>query len=315
MAILDLRQGKTTARNTPTPSTESADTRGIRLLLRLQQTLEVEELIRHFADFLKEDMGIDGFQYRHAEAAIDCHEGHLNRHRLAYTLKLEGRELGQIAFYRARPFSPAQTRRVEDLLSLLIHPLHNALRFREALQHAHTDALTGLRNRFSLDEQLPREICLARRERRPLSLLIADIDHFKKTNDRHGHTNGDYVLVCVASRLKDSLRGADLLFRYGGEEFVIILSGSDETAAQATAERLRRAVEDLSCPLTDGEATGVTISVGVSSLSPADDHRSLFDRADAALYKAKQEGRNRIAILPAPADAPADPEQARMRAS
>ncbi|APZ44611.1 hypothetical protein BW247_07965 [Acidihalobacter ferrooxydans] len=278
--------------------TETANDSGIKLLLRLQQTLDIETLIRYWADFLERDMGIDGFHYRHHEEAIDCHNGHLNRHEVAYTLKLDDRALGEIRFYRARPFSPLDSRRIENLLALLMHPLNNALLYRQALRLAHTDPLTGLCNRSDMDKQLLREISLANREQRPLSLLVADIDSFKVINDRYGHSNGDRILVCVANSLMKSLRDSDLVFRYGGEEFVIVLSGSDGCAAHHTAERLRLAIENLSLTLDDGRQVGTTISIGVSTLNPTDDRASLFNRADAALYQAKQAGRNRIVMLP-----------------
>ncbi|MDR7335390.1 GGDEF domain-containing protein [Roseateles asaccharophilus] len=159
-----------------------------------------------------------------------------------------------------------------------------------AMEHqAATDALTGLPNRRSLDQALAAQLALARREGRPLSLLMLDLDRFKAVNDTHGHGVGDAVLRAFAQRVQAQLRPSDVCARYGGEEFVVLLSGTKELLAVDAADRLRRAVADG--PLVPGVA--ITVSVGLATWRD-EDAAALLARADAALYAAKRGGRNRV---------------------
>lgn len=156
-------------------------------------------------------------------------------------------------------------------------------------RQARTDRLTGVANRHTFDEQFDKELSRARRERSPLSVVLCDVDHFKKFNDEHGHQVGDRVLAEVAQTLEQERRPYDLVARYGGEEFVVILSQADFDEAMRVAERLRRAIEDT------GSELGVTASFGVASAADGSASRSeLISTADACLYAAKEHGRNRV---------------------
>jgi diguanylate cyclase (GGDEF)-like protein len=155
-----------------------------------------------------------------------------------------------------------------------------------------TDDLTGLKNHRAFCEQAQGAFEVAGRYQSPLSLVILDIDHFKRFNDAHGHLVGDEVLKQVAEVLSRTIRGADFLARYGGEEFVVILPHTGRAEAVRSAERLRRAVE------TEGTRWGaLTISAGVASLSPEMERvEELVQAADLALLRAKEAGRNRTAV-------------------
>ena len=158
-----------------------------------------------------------------------------------------------------------------------------------------TDPLTGLYNRRFFSEILESELQRARRLKSCVSLLVADIDHFKSVNDKYGHQVGDHVLVEVADCLRKGLRSYDVASRYGGEEFVLILPATPAEAGIEVAERLRRSVENM---ILEAPMEGpVTVSIGISSFpdGEADDAYSLVRRADKALYRAKKNGRNRIA--------------------
>lgn len=161
-----------------------------------------------------------------------------------------------------------------------------------------TDELTGLKNRRYIVERLDEEFHRAKRPNRPLSLIMLDIDHFKKINDVHGHLFGDMVLKTIASRIKESLRKHDLVGRVGGEEFLVICpeSGLDESVL--VAERIRRIVNAKA--ISDGMAeVSVTLSAGVAVIDQEDKRAdALLSRADTALYKAKEAGRNRVVTLP-----------------
>lgn len=157
---------------------------------------------------------------------------------------------------------------------------------------ARTDPLTQLSNRRAFDEELERRFAQWRRQHSPLSVLLVDVDYFKKFNDTYGHQTGDRVLQQVAAQLKWTMRDMDLVARYGGEEFVALLPGTGLSDAKIAAERVRKAVESAVVPYQDGELR-VTASVGLAQALPGDDPASLVGRADSALYAAKQGGRNR----------------------
>jgi diguanylate cyclase (GGDEF)-like protein len=165
---------------------------------------------------------------------------------------------------------------------------------REFERMATVDGLTALHNRRWLDDVFPRQLERCARANLPVSLLFADVDHFKHFNDRHGHLNGDRALQHVASVLASCLRPTDLVARYGGEEFAALLPSAGLEQAELVAERLRQAV--LGTPIVVDEVSNagakVTISLGVAQLQPGDSLATLTAAADAALYRAKSEGRN-----------------------
>jgi diguanylate cyclase (GGDEF)-like protein len=169
---------------------------------------------------------------------------------------------------------------------------------------AMTDGLTGLVNRRRLDELLENEAARAVRYGLSYSLILADVDHFKRVNDTYGHVGGDRVLQVIAARLKEQVRTIDQVARYGGEEMAVLAIGSDASAGAVLAERLRRAVAASPVALDSGEQVSVTISIGVAASTP--DHRltptALIEEADAALYTAKRNGRNRVVISPSTPD-------------
>lgn len=162
-------------------------------------------------------------------------------------------------------------------------------------QNANLDTLTGAFNRRRLEHIYTRESTRCAFNNRPLSLLMLDVDHFKGYNDLHGHLAGDHALRLVVDRLGKMLRPTDSLVRYGGEEFVILLPDMPLSRARKVGERLRLRLAQLeSFPSPIGRLRGVTISIGVAAMQPQDTLEALIDRADHALYQAKQGGRNRV---------------------
>lgn len=162
------------------------------------------------------------------------------------------------------------------------------------------DRLTGLYNRLALMELMEHHLALARRRRSPLALLMLDIDHFKVVNDQHGHLVGDEVLRQVAQRAQARLRGADLLARFGGEEFLALLPATTAEGAQAVAEGIRRAVGEQPM-VVNGVSIPVTISIGVHAAIPTEGPtaaEAMIALSDQALYDAKHQGRNRVVVVP-----------------
>jgi diguanylate cyclase (GGDEF)-like protein len=166
-------------------------------------------------------------------------------------------------------------------------------------QLAITDVLTGLRTRRYFENRLASELAHARRTHAPLAVLIADVDHFKSINDAYGHPGGDRVLVEIADRLRNGVRTEDVLSRYGGEEFAVLLRGATADDPLKIAERLRHKVSSSPIAVGDGQSVEVTISVGTAT-SPlhGTTQDELVTAADRALYAAKCKGRNRIDVGP-----------------
>ena len=200
--------------------------------------------------------------------------------------------------YLTKPFNAHELRvrlragrRILDLQEEL-------LRAREALREQAThDGLTGLLNRATILELLPNEVERCARERRPLSVLMADLDRFKQINDRHGHLAGDAVLREGARRMKSAIRRYDAIGRYGGEEFLVVLPGCDCQTARTQAERLRT-ILSAEPPATGSAPITVTCSIGIScrpnpSVHEADD---MIREADVALYVAKDKGGDRVEL-------------------
>jgi diguanylate cyclase len=166
----------------------------------------------------------------------------------------------------------------------------------KAEQRANTDTLTGLPNRRALDEFLRSSQAVAMETGEPLSVLLVDIDRFKKFNDNFGHGVGDQVLRLMARALRDGLREKDLPARYGGEELIALLPGADLAVCEAVAEKIRRSVAE--CRITrrsTGEILpGITVSIGVAQFRPGESMAQFLERCDGAMYLAKRTGRNRV---------------------
>jgi len=191
----------------------------------------------------------------------------------------------------------SNNKKLEESLAASKQEIEQLQRSLHALRaESFTDPLTVLSNRKFFDSALAEAVAEAERNGEPLSLLMADIDHFKHFNDKFGHLTGDQVLRVVAGSLKQNVKGQDIAARYGGEEFVIALPNTPLDAAVTVAQHIRRAVmaKEL-VKRSSGERLGyVTISIGAAALRPDDTPQTLIDRADTCLYTAKRLGRNRV---------------------
>lgn len=197
-----------------------------------------------------------------------------------------------------------QRRLVEVFAATLAMSLSNALAHERLAAQARVDELTGLLNRRAGLRALAEHLSACTAAGVPVAVAMIDLDHFKSVNDAHGHLVGDRLLAHVASTCHHALRADDLLIRYGGEEFVAVLPGQDARAAGAAAERLRATVGRSPLRLRDGTTVQATVSVGVAVLDrAAGDARvaRVLDEADAALYRAKASGRDRVEIAASPA--------------
>jgi diguanylate cyclase (GGDEF)-like protein len=207
--------------------------------------------------------------------------------------------LGLIELYRFanEPFTAAQKRMLSTLANQVALALRNAYAYRKTQELTLRDGLTGLYNHAAFQDFLEREFETFRRYNRPLSLIMADIDHFKAINDTYGHQTGDFILQELAALGLASVRKSDLLARYGGEEFALILPDTDLAQAQILAGRLWQKVQEYRF-IQHEEAIPIAISLGVASTGTLDVTRKeeLIRAADAALYRAKEAGRNRYVV-------------------
>ena len=255
---------------------------------------EAAEALRQEAQGIVEGISANGAELqRYGEALSSC------SNRLQ-----EGRSVESLAQAVAR--LTAETARASarnrDLEQQLSATTARVARLRDSLsdvkREAKTDGLTGLCNRKAFDVRLRRAMSAAKADGVPVSILMIDVDHFKRVNDTHGHHVGDLVLRLIGRLLSENVKGRDTAARYGGEEFAIILAGATGQAAAIVAEQIREALASKSLgtkALGEGRAS-VTVSVGVAEFRPGDLATSLITRADDALYRAKRDGRNRVCI-------------------
>jgi diguanylate cyclase (GGDEF)-like protein len=263
--------------------------------LQLQTSLEPQRILGLFFREVQRLVPLDALSYVHSGSDLRLEFGARGHHSVSYSLSHEGEHLGELVFRRNQRFSEQDQGNLESLLSSLLFPMRNALLYRAATQSALRDPLTGTGNRIAMEQTLQREIDMSRRHLQPLSVLMLDIDHFKRVNDSHGHSAGDDVLKAVAASIKGQLRNVDMVFRYGGEEFLILLCNTGREAAAMVGERLRHAAQTAEY-FADGKLIDLTVSLGCSTLLPGESADSLLRRADSALYVAKREGRNRLAM-------------------
>ncbi len=264
-----------------------------KLIQALQMTLEPNEILSIFFKHLQRIFPVGGIQFRFANNIDITKLGRDALHHCDYRLTTDEGYLGEIIFNRGKRFNESEQIRLEIILGALIYPLRNALRYQAAIQMALLDPLTRLGNRAALDNALRRELQLAERHHYELSLLMIDVDHFKLINDQHGHSRGDEVLQAIAYTIANVCRETDISFRYGGEEFVVLLRKTNEAGACTIGERLRKEINKIEIR-QNSHCIQPTVSIGISTrTSNQKEHIShLFERADKALYHAKQTGRN-----------------------
>jgi len=259
----------------------------------LQSTLELEKLIELFDDEMTAVVPHDHLCYENSEESIKFDIGKTGRHSSSYSLVLFGKNMGALTISRNAKFVDVEIEKIESLISALIYPLRNALLYKQAVEKAYNDPLTGLNNRAAFDKTIEQEVDLATRHDHSLSLMMLDIDRFKQINDNYGHIVGDAVLKSFADCIMECMRSSDIVFRYGGEEFVILLRNTELVGAILLAERMRVRVEKMKFDYNNIKLN-ISVSIGLSEFREGDDRLTLVERADQLLYKAKENGRNQV---------------------
>lgn len=257
----------------------------------LQSTLELEKLIELFDDEMSAVVPHDYLSYTNPDENVKFEIGTAARHSSTYRLVLFGKSLGELTLSRNTKLVDVEIQKMESLISALIYPLRNALLYKQAIEKAYIDPLTGLNNRAAFDKSMEQEFELARRHNHTLSLMMMDLDRFKQINDNYGHIVGDAVLKSFADCILECMRRSDTIFRYGGEEFAILLRNTQLAGAVLLAERMRKSVEEMEFNYNEIKLP-ISVSIGVAEIEQGDDYSKLIERADSLLYKAKNSGRN-----------------------
>lgn len=258
----------------------------------LHRKLDLERLFECLLTEGQAFVNFDGLQFLPSTRGTEFLLGFVRTHRQRFELRLGERLLGEIILMRARKFDARDEREAERLVESLIYPLDNALEHHSVLMRSMTDKATGLCNQRALDDQLPREIRMARRMEQPLSLLLISVDQIESIYKDHGDLIGEKAWQSLASTLSARLRQSDLIFRTDDNAFCIVLNQTALHGASILAERLLADIDR--CVSYDNVQFVLTASVGVTTLCDDDEADSLLDRSRAALEHAAQSGPNHV---------------------
>lgn len=262
------------------------------LISQLQTTLDIQEQLNIVSMAAGKLLPLSSLQLHTAAGVFSASGSKAAQYEHRSMLMLNQQCLAELVYENDSPFSPMLKRELLQLESEWLFSLRNALVVSRLQHMALKDTLTGLGNRRFFDDSLHKAVQLAKRYNESCSLLLLDLDNFKQVNDIAGHTAGDELLIAIANTLSETLRITDSLFRFGGDEFAIILSTADTDSAELIARRLLKAIHQL--PLC--QHYQVSISIGLALLQPEQSQTAFFAAADKALYQAKSAGKNMLRI-------------------
>ncbi len=271
----------------PVETSEAWQGLRVDLLEILQTSLDVQTLLQRFLQHVQPIYGLEGcrLQTRDNQHWLAGEDGLFA---LEIHLEVDRELIGTLVLSRDHRFGREERTQLKALAQTLRFPLFNALEYQRVRKAMFTDELTGLNNRHAFELSLQQAMERARRQQQPLGMMVLDLDHFKAINDQWGHAEGDEVLRQLARAMEAATRDADLLFRFGGDEFVILLPDTDTQGLEKVAQRLQQTVAEYS----QAQGTPFTISMGLASWQTSMNGANLFRQADAALYRAKEKGRN-----------------------
>jgi diguanylate cyclase (GGDEF)-like protein len=261
----------------------------------LAATHDIDQLLRVIVDTAVQATGASRGELSDGGVVLIADGGERAPVKLEFPLAAGRESFGTLVLY-GEDFSSDQRESAGWLVGHAVIALSNARQHRTVEQQALVDSLTGLANRRLSTAALEKELARAQRFNEPLTLVLADIDDFKRINDRWGHPTGDEVLKAFARRLQESVREIDLAGRWGGEEFALLLPGTDLEGGRRLAERIRELVREQHLATPDGSPIRVTSSFGVASFPLVTGQSQLVAAADAALYEAKRSGKDRVVV-------------------
>ena len=262
------------------------------IMRRMLQTIELEELAKSYFELLSVKLPCTSIKISFAEQNIFFGNSTQNARSMKIALDY-GHPFGapqhaQLTYVFSKVLSPGQRKLLSEIHAIYALGLKHALEYYRIRQMATKDMLTGLYNRSHFSDSLHKLISMSLRNEHSFGLLILDLDNFKQVNDKHGHQQGDEVLIEFANLLKSSLRDSDHAFRFGGDEFCCLLIDSDHEANERVAKRIQTATAQHPLFLK----YQVSTSVGATTFNTDDTQHTMFKRADMALYEAKDSGKN-----------------------
>lgn len=260
----------------------------------LYRYLEMEQLLDAFAQRLRNVVPFDALRFENTPLgqSFDRQFASAKDHSefpLEFSMGDQKCFLGNLTVVRHKQFLSAEVRRVNASVDALSGPLRNATMYLRACQSAYFDTLTGVPNRAALDDTLSNSPVHSG----STALLVCDVDRFKSINDNCGHKMGDTVLQQFAGILRSNIRKSDLVYRYGGDEFVVILNDNTLEGARESAERIRKSIEQTTLHI-DNACINLTTTIGLTGLRPGESLDEAFLRADAALLVGKKNGKNKV---------------------
>ena len=265
----------------------------LKVMQVLQTTLDINFLIENFSKELQSITSHNYLNYKNIDQNINIKIGDQTANKVVIELDLDKRKLGKLVISRKTEFSDNEKEKINRLAILLLFPINNILNYRQAIANANIDPITKLNNRMLFNKILEQEIDFAQRYNQKLLMMMIDLDNFKKINDEYGHIVGDIMLKNVSGFLKKFMRRSDLVFRYGGDEFCIILRNTTLNGANELANRIRKSINNEIFTCGDHEIK-ITVSIGLVKIHEEDDSIKFIERADRLLYEAKDIGRNSV---------------------
>lgn len=276
------------AENTNTDTNKNAG-----LLEQLQTTLSLDKLLAIFAAEAARYIKFSGLYFKSTTISKTLHGSRKTKHERQFELKLNDEFIGTLTYNISAPISMHHYKNLQRIHQVLLYPLKNALQYHQAMQLAMQDSLTGLGNRRYFDEQLKRAMHNANRHHAHVGLVLGDLNKFKSINDTFGHSVGDQVLVQFADILRTCVRDSDSIFRFGGDEFAIIIENASEYALEIVRGRINTALQS-NIILAKYQ---VGCSLGTTFMNRADNESSFFERADQALYRQKMNMHKPLSIV------------------
>ncbi len=260
---------------------------------RSHEYIDFYQLLNSFINELREKVSCASIEYENKDAKNSLVNGSTGKHHCEYTLNHEKLSLGVIRITRDSEFLNNELNIIEDMLAGLTMPLHNTLQHQQAIWFAQRDELTGLRNGSYYHDVVDLEIKRFSRYKTPFSLLVLGLDDFNAINTRYGRQAGDTVLYEVADRISEKARNSDIVYRIGGDKFLVFLPNTDKAGTIITATRIKDFVLSKTCEYKN-ILISFTLSVGVVTVADGDSVDKLIGRVDKALFHAKNLGKNCI---------------------
>ena len=267
--------------------------RKLALTEQLQTSLDLKSLLNIFAMEVSKYVTFSGLYFKQEKIAASARGSKPGKKERLFELKINNEYIGTLTYALNSPISLTNRKILKELHQLLIHPINNAIKYLKAVKLAMQDGLTGLGNRRYFDEQLKRAMHHANRQRSKVGLMVCDLNKFKMVNDTYGHHVGDEILVSFAQALISSVRDSDSIFRFGGDEFVIIVEDASEQSLLVIEERITHALTTNSLLAK----YHVTCALGFTFMNRADDPTSFFERADSMLYRHKIASHKALSLI------------------